>query len=231
MVDTKRLTWPVRRRGDFLRIVSYIILATALIFVVDAITPLGVVVWVLYLIPLFLTMYLSWKYAPVLMSGIFILLMAVSLFLSPGDIPLGYAIIDRVFFALILVIASLFIKDYVASVEEIATSEERYRSLVEWLPEGVVACREGRIAYVNPAGRRLLSIGDNPGEQEIAGMVEPEKRAQFMEWLGQAAEGARLDLDAIRLVLPGGNTITVAMSLGSVLWDNGTAVQIVMRAV
>jgi PAS domain-containing protein len=231
MVDTKRLTWPVQRRGDFLRIVSYIILATALIFVVDAITPLGVVVWVLYLIPLFLTMYLSWKYAPVLMTGVFILLMAVSLFLSPSDIPFGYALIDRVFFALILVIASFFIKDYVASVEEIAANEERYRSLVEWLPEGVVVCREGRIAYVNPAGRRLLDMGDETGEKEIAGMVEPEKRALFLERLGQAAQGARLDLDRIGLILPGGHTMTVAMSLGSVLWDNGTAVQIVMRAV
>ena len=231
MVDTKRLTWPVRRRGDFLRIVSYIILATALIFIIDIITPLGVVAWVLYLIPLFLTVYLSWKYAPVLMSGIFILLMAVSLFLSPGDIPLGYAIIDRVFFALILVIASLFIKDYVASVEEIAASEERYRSLIEWLPEGVVVCRNGRIAYVNPAGRRLLGMDEVPGEQEITGMIEPGMRALFTERLGQAAEGARMDLDAVGLVLPQGNTVTVAMSLGSILWDNGTAVQIVMRAV
>ena len=232
MVDTKRLTWPIRRRGDFLRILSYIILATALIFVIDAITPLGVVIWVLYLIPLFLTMYLSWKYAPVLMTGVFILLMAVSLFLSPGDIPFGYALIDRVFFALILVIASFFIKDYVASVEEIAANEERYRSLVEWLPEGVVVCREGRIAYVNPAGRRLLGLGDETDdEKEITGMVEPEKRALFLERLGQAARGARLDLDAIRLVLSNGNTVTVAMSLGSVLWDNGIAVQIMMRAV
>ena len=57
MVDTGRLTWPVQRREDFLRIVVYIILSTALIFVVDIITPLGVMIWILYLIPLFLTVY------------------------------------------------------------------------------------------------------------------------------------------------------------------------------
>ncbi len=59
MVDMGRLTWPVQRRGDFLRIVTYIILATAFIFVIDIITPLGVVIWILYLIPLFLTVYLE----------------------------------------------------------------------------------------------------------------------------------------------------------------------------
>lgn len=59
MVDTGRLTWPVQRRQDFLRIVVYITLATALIFIIDIITPLGVMIWILYLIPLFLTVYLS----------------------------------------------------------------------------------------------------------------------------------------------------------------------------
>jgi PAS domain S-box-containing protein len=230
MVDTERLTWPVRRRGDFLRIVSYIILATALIFIVDAITPLGVVVWVLYLIPLFLTVYLSWKYAPVLMTGIFILLMAVSLFLSPRDIPLGYAIIDRVFFALILVIASFFIKDYVASVEEIAANEERYRSLIEWLPEGVVVCKGDRIAYLNPAGKRLLGLENEKGETEITGMIEPDMRGLFRERLSQAALGARSDMGAIRLVRHDGGEVTVMMSLGSIFWENRNAVQIVMRA-
>ena len=152
MVDTGRLTWPVQRRQDFLRIVVYITLATALIFIIDIITPLGVMIWILYLIPLFLTVYLSWKYAPLLMTSVFILLMAASLFLSPRDLPIEYALIDRAFFALILIIASFFITDYVANVEDIASSEERYRSLIEWLPEGIVVYREDGIAYINPAG-------------------------------------------------------------------------------
>jgi PAS domain S-box-containing protein len=231
MADTERLTWPVQRRGDFLRIVSYIILATALIFVIDVITPLGVVVWILYLIPLFLTVYLSWKYAPVLMTGVFILLMAVSLFLSPRDLPLGYALIDRVFFALILIIVSSFIKDYVTNVEDIARSEERYRALVEWLPEGIVVYRENRIAYINPAGRRLLGTSkeENVEGQDITAMIEPATRALVRERLGQAAQGARSTMNNIRLDRSDGSAVTVDMILGTVFWDNGTAVQIVMR--
>jgi PAS domain S-box-containing protein len=231
MADMERLTWPVRRRGDFLRIISYIILATALIFVIDVITPLGVVVWVLYLIPLFLTMYLSWKYAPHLMTGVFIILMAGSLFLSPRDIPLGYAIIDRVFFALILIISSFFIRDYIASVEEIAQSEERYRSLVEWLPVGIAVYQENRIVYLNPAGRQVIGIREDGATDgvDIAGMIEPPDRELFRERVGQAAQGARITMENVRLARSDGSTVSLDINLGRVLWDRSTALQIVMR--
>jgi len=230
MTDTERLTWPVRRRGDFFRIVSYIVLATALIFIIDLITPLGVVIWVLYLIPLFLTMYLSWKYAPLLMTGVFILLMSASLFLSPRDLPLGYALIDRVFFALILILASFFIKDYVASVEEIAVREERYRSLVEWLPVGVLVCSEDRILYLNPAGRRLIGLTEEEATEkaDITGMIDPNDRQLFRERTSQAIHGARITLENVRLARPDGSTVSLNMSLGTVSWDQSTALQIVM---
>ena len=144
MVDTERLTWPLKRRDDFTRIVAYIVLSTSFIFIIDIITPLGVMIWILYLIPLFLTVYLRWKYAPLVMTGVFILLMAVSLFLSPRDISIEYALLNRAFFALILVIASIFIEDYISNVEDLALSEERYRHLIEWSPEGIVVLQERR---------------------------------------------------------------------------------------
>jgi PAS domain S-box-containing protein len=232
MADTGRLTWPVERRKDFLRIVAYITLATVLIFAVDIGTPLGVMIWILYLIPLFLTVYLSWKYAPVVMTGLFIILMAASLFLSPRDISLEYALIDRIFFALILVIASVFIKDYVSNVEGLASSEERYRALIEWLPEGIVVYRqEGGIAFINPAGIRLL--GGDPGEsmagRDLTGLIDPGFRDLFRQRVAQAAHGARMNLDNIRLIRNDGSEVTVNMVLGTIFWDKETAVQIVMR--
>jgi PAS domain S-box-containing protein len=231
MVDIRRLTWPVQRRQDFLRIVAYITLATALIFITDIITPLGVMIWILYLIPLFLTVYLSWKYAPLLMTGVFILLMATSLFLSPRDLPIEYALIDRAFFALILIIASFFITDYVANVEDIASSEERYRSLIEWLPEGIVVYREDGIAYINPAGSRLLGAerGEKLTGHDIIRMIDPDFQAIFRQRIDQATAGARMNLDNVRLIKNDMSAVTLDMFLGTVFWDNGTAVQIVMR--
>jgi PAS domain S-box-containing protein len=231
MVDTGRLTWPVQRRDDFIRIVSYIVLATAFIFIFDILTPLGLVNWILYLIPLFLTVYLSWKFAPFVMTGVFIVLMAVSLFLSPRDISLELALLNRMFFALILIIASFFIKDYVSNVEGLAESEERYRSLIEWLPEGVVVYRQGGIVYVNPAGIRLLGADrrESLTGNDIISMIDPGIQELFRQRVRQAELGARLNLDKVRLIRQDGSGVTVDMIIGPVFWNKGTAVQIVIR--
>jgi PAS domain S-box-containing protein len=231
MVDMRRLTWPVERRKDFIRIVAYVAITTVLIFVFDIITPLGIVIWILYLIPLFLTVYLSWKYAPLVMTGVFILLMAASLFLSPRDIPLEYALLNRAFFAFILVISSIFIKEYVSNVEGLALSEERYRYLTECSPDGIIVYRQGEIEYVNPAGMRLLGADRR---EDLAGldfidMIDPEQKALVRERVAQAALGARMVIDKVRLIGQDRNQKTVGISLASVFWNKGKAVQIVMR--
>lgn len=233
MADMGKLTWPVKREADFLRIVTYIAIATVLIFVIDVSTPLGVMIWILYLIPLFLTVYLSWKYAPLVVTGVFVLLMAASLFLSPRDITLEYALIDRVFFALVLVLASFFIKDYVSNVEGLVSTEVRYRTLIDWLPEGIVVYRpEGGILFVNPAGIRLLGTDtwENLTGRDISGMIEPEFQELFRQRISQAALGAQIDLDNVPLTRKDGTTVTVNMILGKISWDSETAIQIVMRS-
>jgi PAS domain S-box-containing protein len=218
MVDTRRLTWPIKRRNDFIRIVVYIVLATAFIFIIDIITPLGVMIWILYLIPLFLTVYLSWKYAPLLMTGVFILLMAASLFLLPRDISIEYALLNRAFFALILVIASIFIEDYISNVEDLALSEERYRHLIEWSPEGVIVLEQGGIAYVNPVGIRFFGADrrENLIGRDIIDLIDPEWHAIFQQRFAQATLGAQMNIDKVQLIRNDGSTVTVGMSLGAV---------------
>ena len=194
-------------------------------------TPLGVMIWILYLIPLFLTAYLSWKYAPLILTGIFILLMAVTLFLSPRDISLEYAILDRAFFALILVISSVFIDDYVANVEGLGLSEKRYRHLIEWLPEGVIVCRQEKITFVNSVAVRLLRAS-NPEELiglNITDMIDPGFQVLFRERIAQAELGALMNIDSVQIVRLDGSGVEVGMSLGAVSWDKGPTVQIIMR--
>ena len=231
MMNRGRLTWPVERRKDFIRIVAYVAITTVLIFVFDVITPLGIVVWILYLIPLFLTVYLSWKYAPLVMTGIFILLMAASLFLSHRDIPIEYALLNRAFFAFILIISSVFIEEYISNVEGLAFSEERYRYLTECSPDGIIVYQEGGIAYVNPAGMRFLGADrrENLIGHDIIDMIDPEQKVLVRERVAQAALGARMVMDKVRLIGQDGTQMTVGVSLASVFWNKGKAVQLVMR--
>jgi PAS domain S-box-containing protein len=231
MVDTGRLTWPVKRRDDFIRIVVYIALATVFIFVIDVITPLGVMIWILYLIPLFLTVYLSWKYAPLVMTGVFILLMTASLFLSPRDISIEYALLNRAFFALILIIASIFIEDYISNVEDLALSEERYRHLIEWSPEGIIVLMHGGIAYVNPAGIRFFGAdrGENLIGRDIIDLIDPEWQEIFRQRFAQATLGAQMNIDTVRIIRQNGSRVTVGMYLAPVFWNKASAIQIVIK--
>jgi PAS domain S-box-containing protein len=231
MVNMTRHTWPIERRKDFIRIVAYITIATALIFVVDIYTPLGIMIWILYLIPLFLTVYLSWKYAPLVLTVVFILLMALSLFLSPRDILIEYALLNRVFFAFILVISSIFIEEYISNAEALALSEERYRFLIECSPDGIIVYQKGGIEYVNPVGMRFLGADrkENLIGRDIIEMIDPEQKVLVRQRLDQAALGARMIIDKVRLIGQDRNQMTVGMSLASMFWNKGTAVQIVMR--
>jgi PAS domain S-box-containing protein len=231
MADTGSLTWPCKRRDDFIRIVVYITLATVFIFIIDVITPLGVMIWILYLIPLFLTVYLSWKYAPLLMTGVFILLMTASLFLSPRDISLEYALLNRAFFALILVIASVFIEDYISNVEGLAMSEARYRHLIEWSPQGIIVLSKGEIAYVNPVGIRIFGADSKEKliGRDIIEFIEPKGHEIFRQRFAQATFGAQMNLDTLQLIRQDGSQVTVGMYLAPVFWNNLKAVQIVIR--
>jgi hypothetical protein len=102
-------TLPVRRGKNNLEILMYIVLSSAVIFYIDTVTPIGLAIWILYFVPLFLTIYIGWKYAPFLAAGVFIVLTFISLFLSPEDTPLMYGLVNRGFFALVLVVAAFFI--------------------------------------------------------------------------------------------------------------------------
>jgi PAS domain S-box-containing protein len=166
------------------------------------------------------------------MTGVFIGLMAISLFLSPRDMSMEYAVLNRVFFALVLVITSFFIKDYVSNVEGLVSSEERYHTLIDWLPEGIVVYRpEGGIVFVNPAGIRVLGADswENMTGSDITPLIDPGFQELFRQRISQAVLGARKDLDKVRLIRKDGTGVIIDMSLGKVLWDKETVEQIVMR--
>ena len=108
MKKTGSFTFSIRRGENTLEIAMYIVISAAIIFYVDCVTALGLAVWILYFIPLLLTMYISWKYAPFLAAGAFILLTFIGYFLSPEGIPMDVELLNRGFFSLVMVIAAFF---------------------------------------------------------------------------------------------------------------------------
>ena len=123
MADTVSLSWLVRQKAGFHYILAVIALVTLFVFIIDIIEPVGMQIWILYLIPLFLTVFLHLKYAPVVMTGVIIFLIAVSMSLSPGDMSAEYALINLTFFVVILGIVTVFTEGYISNVENLTKSK------------------------------------------------------------------------------------------------------------
>ncbi|RCX19605.1 PAS domain S-box-containing protein/diguanylate cyclase (GGDEF)-like protein [Fontibacillus phaseoli] len=67
-------------------------------------------------------------------------------------------------------------------------SEERYRKLLEVLPEGILVCEEGEIVYANSSAGEYAGNGDLIGKS-ISSLIHPDDR----ERLEQLAAGTKKD--------------------------------------
>jgi len=67
---------------------------TAGIFFLDWLTPLGVVDWVLYFIPLLLSFYAGARFSPMLLAIVFSTLTGMGFYLSPPGLEPGLALIN-----------------------------------------------------------------------------------------------------------------------------------------
>lgn len=111
-------------------------------------------------------------------------------------------------------------------------SEERYKSLVELLPEGVWVQRAGEILYVNPAMARLLKAS-GPGEllgKSIYQFVHPESRASVEQRTQEILQkGTTVPLKEQRYVALDGSILEVETSATAVPFGGQRAVLAVYR--
>jgi hypothetical protein len=106
-MDANASVRPVWWEERTLGVVTLIVVTTALIFYLDLITPLGLTVWILYFIPLYLTFYVRWSLAPFAATAVFIALIAATSVLSYRDVSLVYALLNRLFFTGMLIVSAL----------------------------------------------------------------------------------------------------------------------------
>src|ERR1043165_4619135 len=67
------------------------------VFFIDVRTGLGFTPWLLYVLPLGLTYWMQWLYAPLLVASVCIVLMFVGYGLSPPVVPPSIAFTNRLF--------------------------------------------------------------------------------------------------------------------------------------
>ncbi len=114
---------------------------------------------------------------PFYVTGIIIVLIAASFFLSPQDMSPLYALLNRVFFSCMLIASAFLIWNYKKSGENLKKSEKNYRILTEWSPDAVIVYRDGAIRYANRAFLHLFDRdpAGTPVGRDILDLIQPEQ--------------------------------------------------------
>ena len=156
-MDANPSVRPVWWEERTLGVVTLIVVTTALVFYLDLITPLGLTVWILYFVPLYLTFYVRWSAAPFVATAVFLALIGATSVLWYRDVSLLYALLNRLFFTGMLVVSALFIWNARRAFDQIRVSEERHRHLAESSPDSILVSSGERIIYANPAGEQMFA--------------------------------------------------------------------------
>ena len=118
--------------------------------------------------------------------------------------------------------------------QPLSESEERYRKLVELLPDAVVVHRDGRLAYVNPAAVRLMRASgpDDLVGRPVLDIVHPDFRDVVRE---RVRDEIDLGLDAPpieeRFIRCDGTEVDVEVAATAVTYEGRRAGIVVVRDV
>ncbi len=118
-----------------------------------------------------------------------------------------------------------------ASEEALRASVERFRRLVELLPDGVVVYSlAGKILFVNPAIRRSLRYSDDEDfAKDIFGFIHPDDRARSAERREVMLHGGSSPPGELRIQRSDGTWATMEAASLEVEFDGQRAVLTVLR--
>jgi diguanylate cyclase (GGDEF)-like protein/PAS domain S-box-containing protein len=117
--------------------------------------------------------------------------------------------------------------------EAVKESEERYRLLVEFSPDGIVVHFEGRFVFVNPAGARLLgaSSPDQLIGTSIFDIVHPDFREIARQRLQQLKNKGAVAWFEEKFVRRDGSIMDVEVTSAQFPFEGMQAVQTIFRDV
>ncbi|WP_009630919.1 PAS domain S-box protein [Synechocystis sp. PCC 7509] len=118
------------------------------------------------------------------------------------------------------------------SEEALKESEERYRRLVEFSPEAIAVCSEGKLIYINTTGVKLLgaTIAEEIIDKPVLNFVHPDSQEiiETKVWSTQQ-EGQQTELIEGKFVQLDSQVIDVELKGIPIVYQSRSAIQIVFR--
>jgi hypothetical protein len=155
----------------------------AAIFFIDIRTGLGFTPWLLYLIPLGLTYWITSLYSPLVVAFLCIVLMFVGYMLSPPLAPTSIALVNRLFGTVTFLVLGALIVQYKLLARRLTLLTDQLRQELFERTQDL-----GRAARVLKAEMGLKGTeGPLPAEEELANVLVVESR-RLQEQFGQLEE-------------------------------------------
>ncbi|AKL93963.1 sensor histidine kinase ResE [Clostridium aceticum] len=151
-------------------------------------------------------------------------------FKSPQDmyITIGHIFKILSFYLIYKAIVETSLKN---PYEKLASSEERYRSVVELLPTGVCVYTGGKISFVNPALCKMLGAATQELflDKDLLDIIHPEDHALVEARMKRVKQGEVAVTDEERLITVEGKTLYVEVISKLVPFENQEAIVAIVR--
>ncbi len=150
------------------------------IFLLDLVTPLGWAVWLLYLLPLFLTFWFSYRQYLIPFAVVCTALIVVGFIHSSPGSPVEVAVFNRSIGVLVLWITTLLLRQYKQAAEALRRQELEKQTILDSVPAMIwYRDKDNRILRANKSAAE--SIGRSVEEVEGRRMEElyPAEAAQY----------------------------------------------------
>ncbi|MFA5833794.1 MAG: PAS domain S-box protein [Bacteroidota bacterium] len=116
--------------------------------------------------------------------------------------------------------------------ESLRESEERYRSLIEFLPDAMAVHSEGKFVFINPSGLKLIGAKD---QSELIGtpvlnIVHPDYQAKVIQRISAAIkENKPQSIEEEKFIRLDGTVIDVEVISVPVMFNGKKSIQVVVR--
>ena len=115
--------------------------------------------------------------------------------------------------------------------EALRNSEERYRSLVELSPDGLIVHNEGKFVYANSSALRIYGAKtfEQLREKKITDYIHPDDRTSIEARMQQGYSGQQIPLQETRLLRLDGEFLHVETIGSRIDYEGKPSVQIIIR--
>jgi PAS domain S-box-containing protein len=155
------------------------VLMTA-IFLLDLVSPLGWEVWLLYLLPLFLTFWFSHRQYLIPLATICTALIIVGFIHSPPGIPVEVAAVNRSMGVVILWITTVLLRQHDQAAEALRRQELERQTFLDSIP-AMIWCRnkDNRILRANKSAAKSIGRSVEEVEGKRTEELFPAEAAQY----------------------------------------------------